>query len=213
MDLTITWYLGKHNSLILHGGLSSSLSNILLKACQKKSDITLAEINNPSKSLNDNQTSIPDHESKPKLMMVSVECQSESTCLQSLCNLQCDCSCSLLAASAELEGNKLDIAITQRSIESNIALANITRTEEVEQLRQVLVNEREKNRKLEEDMSVLVRGRNSEISELNDIIESLQNKLESKGFVPTHKQPQTAGNEYADIHKFDNIYRFLNGKC
>ena len=92
----------------------------------------------------------------------------------------------------------------QRSIESNAALANITRTEEVEQLRQELVNEREKNRKLEEDISVLVRGRNSEISELNDIIESLQNKLESKGFVPLHKQPQTAGNEYADIHKFDN---------
>ena len=202
LDLTITWYPGKRNSLILHGGLSSSLSNILLKACQRKSDITLAEINNPSKSLNDNQTSIPDHESKPKPMMASVECQSESTCLQSLCNVQCDCSCSLLVA--ELEGVKLDIAIMQRSIESNIALANITRTEEVEQLRQALVNEREKNRKLEEDISVLVRGRNSEISELNDIIESLQNKLESKGFVPLHKQPQTAGNEYADIHKFDN---------
>ena len=45
LDLTITWYPGKQNSLILHGKLSTNLSNILLKACQKKTNISLVEIN------------------------------------------------------------------------------------------------------------------------------------------------------------------------
>ena len=93
--------------------------------------------------------------------------------MRSLCNLQCDCKCSLLAA--ELEGIKLDMAIMQRNIESNTVSANITRAEEVKRLKQALVNEREKNRQLEEDISILVSGRNSEIAELNDIINSLQN--------------------------------------
>ena len=99
--------------------------------------------------------------------------------------MQCDCKCSLLAA--ELEGVKLDMAIMQRNIESNTVSANITRAEEVERLKQALANEREKNRQLEEDISVLVSGRNSEIAELNDIINSHQNKLESKGVEAIHK--------------------------
>ena len=74
---------------------------------------------------------------------------------------------------AELEGIKLDMTIMQRNIDSNAVSANITRTEEVKRLKQALVNEREKNRQLEADMSILVSGRNSEIAELNDIINSL----------------------------------------
>ena len=35
LDLTITWYPGKQNSLILHGKLSTNLSNILLKGLEK----------------------------------------------------------------------------------------------------------------------------------------------------------------------------------
>ena len=78
------------------------------------------------------------------------------------------------------------MVIMQRNIESNTVSANITRAEEVERLKQALANEREKNRQLEEDISVLVSGRNSEIAELNDIINSLQNKLESKGLEAIH---------------------------
>ena len=74
---------------------------------------------------------------------------------------------------AELEGIKLDMTIMQRNIDSNAVSANITRAEEVKRLKQALVNEREKNRQLEADMSILVSGRNSEIAELNDIINSL----------------------------------------
>ena len=97
---------------------------------------------------------------------------------------------------AELEGVKLDMAIMQRNIESNTVSANITRAEEVEWLKQALANEREKNRQLEEDISVLVGGRNSEIAELNDIINSHQNKLESKGVEAIHKQSPKAGIPY-----------------
>ena len=188
LDLTITWYPGKQNSLILHGKLSTNLSNILLKACQKKTDISLVEINASPKSAKiDNLASIPGYKSAPKPISVTDKRESESACLpRSLCdlNLQCDCKCSLLAA--ELVGVKLDMAIMQRNIESNTVSANITRAEEVERLKQALANESEKNRQLEEDISVLVSGRNSEIAELNDIINSLQNKLESKGLEAIH---------------------------
>ena len=183
--MTITWYPGKQNSLILHGKLSTNLSNILLKACQKKTDISFVEINASPKSAKiDNLASIPGYKYAPKPISVTDKSESESACLRSLCNLQCDCKCSLLAA--ELEGAKLDMVIMQRNIESNTVSANITRAEEVERLKQTLANEREKNRQLEEDISVLVSGRNSEIAELNDIINSLQNKLESKGLEAIH---------------------------
>ena len=41
---------------------------------------------------------------------------SESSCVNSLCNIQCDCKFGLLAA--EPEGIKLDIVIMQRNLES-----------------------------------------------------------------------------------------------
>jgi hypothetical protein len=44
LDLTITWYPRKQNSFILQGKLSFDLSNILLKACQKNTDISATEI-------------------------------------------------------------------------------------------------------------------------------------------------------------------------
>ena len=45
LDLTITWYPGKQNSLILHGKLSNDLSNILLTVCQKKINSSILQIN------------------------------------------------------------------------------------------------------------------------------------------------------------------------
>ena len=152
-------------------------------------------------------TSIPGYKSAPKPISVTDKSEYESACLRSPCNLQCDCKCSLLAA--ELEGVKLDMAIMQRNIESNTVSANITRAEEVEPLKQELANKREKNRQLEEDTSVLVSGRNSEIAELNDIINSLQNKLESKGFKAIHKQSPTAG---ISIHKLDTTKDYLSNE-
>ena len=95
LDLTITMYPGKQNSLMLHGTLSTNLSNILLIACQKKTNISLVEINASPKSPKiDNLTSIPGYKSAPKLILVTDKCESESTCLRPLCNLQCDCKCS-----------------------------------------------------------------------------------------------------------------------
>ena len=45
LDLTIKWYPGKQNSLILHGKSSNDLSNILLTACQQKTNSSIVEIN------------------------------------------------------------------------------------------------------------------------------------------------------------------------
>ena len=86
----------------------------------------------------------------------------------------------------------------QRNIESNTVSANIAPAEEVKELKQALANEREKNRQLEAHISILVSGRNSEIAEFNDIINSLQNKLESKASKPyTNSHPRL---EYTHIN-------------
>jgi hypothetical protein len=42
-----------------------------------------------------------------------------------------------------------------------------------------LVNEREKCSKLEEDIYILIRGRNAELTELNQTIASLENKIKT----------------------------------
>ena len=53
--------------------------------------------------------------------------------------------------------------------------------DEVIQLKQNLLNEVEHRKKLENDLTILVAGRNAEIEELNNTIASLQNKLELFG--------------------------------
>ena len=77
----------------------------------------------------------------------------------------------------------------------------ITQNEEVERLEHELANEKEKTRQLEGDISILIKGRNAEISKLNDTIVSLQNKLKLKeGFI---NQSPTQKNDYVNTHKLD----------
>ena len=72
-----------------------------------------------------------------------------------------------------------------------------------------MANEREKSRQLEADISILVSGGNSEIAELNDIINSLKNKLESKDIEALLKQPPTAG---IYLHKIDKTENYLSNQ-
>ena len=95
LDLTITWYPGKQNSLILHGKLSNDLSNILLTACQKKINGSIVEINAFPMSNNMHNGSLPitqlQDDVGPSVMHYKND--SESSCVNSLCNTQCDCKC------------------------------------------------------------------------------------------------------------------------
>ena len=86
--------------------------------------------------------------------------------------------------------------------------ANITLQEKVKRLEQELGSERQKCRQFEADLSaILVGGRNAEISELNDIIESLQNKLEASE--AANQQP-TLGINYSSVQRSDGANEYLS---
>jgi hypothetical protein len=74
--------------------------------------------------------------------------------------------CRILAA--DLEGVKFDIGIMCRNIETKFHAAYSSRdsdstSEQINELKHELLNEKEKCRQLEADISILVRGRNREI--------------------------------------------------
>ena len=75
------------------------------------------------------------------------------------------CQCRILAA--DLEGVKLDIGIMCRNIETKFLAAYNSRdsdSEQINELKHELLNEKEKYRQLEADISILVRGRNRHLS-------------------------------------------------
>ena len=76
----------------------------------------------------------------------------------------------------------------QRNIESNNLATNTVPENEFKRLEKELAKEKEKSTQLEKDISILVRGRDAEISELNNIIISLKNKLEANEAL-TNKPP------------------------
>ena len=85
------------------------------------------------------------------------------------------CQCRILAA--DLEGVKLNMAIMCTDVEAKLAVQNL-RDSDSKQIRQLkLLNEKEKRRQLEADISILVQGRYREVNELKNTITSLENKL------------------------------------
>ena len=89
----------------------------------------------------------------------------------------------------------------QRSIEYNHLATNTIPENEFKRLEKELAKEKEKSTQLEKDISILVRGRDAEISELNNIIISLQNKLEANEAL-TNKQP-TPRIDYIPTHRLN----------
>ena len=67
----------------------------------------------------------------------------------------------------------------QKNVDTRITSAQKTHDDEVTQLRHIYAKERERCELLESDISILVRGRDREINELNNIIVLLENKVES----------------------------------
>ena len=116
---------------------------------------------------------------KTKAARVSTDNDSarSSNHVSSVQKSKCDCQCGLLAA--ELEGVKLDLVILQKNVDTRLTSAQKTHDDEVTQLRHIYAKERERCELLESDISILVRGRDREIYELNNIIVLLENKVES----------------------------------
>jgi hypothetical protein len=74
------------------------------------------------------------------------------------------------------------MAIMCRDIETKFLAAFNSRdrdSEQINELKRELLNEKEKCRQLESDISILVRGRNKEIDELKNTITCLENNLKS----------------------------------
>ena len=210
-DLTITWYQGKRNTLILHGQASSTLADIFTEIGKKsiycdareerslRSDkdqtviVCLSDDTLGGKSLGDNSgestlksvdsiaCEISTHSLESEMSERSSQVRSNLPHCNTVLKRDCDCQCRLLAA--ELEGIKLDLVIMQKNIESNI---NVVNNDEVTKLNRDLRSERQKskrleaeNKRLEADMTILVRGRNNEVNDLNNIIVSLENKVKT----------------------------------
>ena len=191
-DLTLTWYPGKQNSLILHGDSNSILSKAMIEICREaynagtEGSACLADgksTNNSSGSvvspLTSNTNNMDDlvavygniasevdqRESTIDIRKEECTCKVRSDPTYQILSSshRCDCGCRLLAA--DLEGVKLEMAIMQRNIESKTFSAGLPQdNEKIKQLEQDLANERDKCRKLEGDISVLIRGRNAEIN-------------------------------------------------
>ena len=88
----------------------------------------------------------------------------------------------------------------QRNIKSNNLATNTVPENEFKRLEKELAKEKEKSTQLEKDISILVRCRDAEISELNIII-SLQNKLEANEAL-TNKPPMPRI-DYTPMHRLN----------
>ena len=67
----------------------------------------------------------------------------------------------------------------QRNIESKIQPNKIRENDESKRLEQELYNAREECKNLEGDMQILITGRNNEVTDLNQTIVSMENKLKT----------------------------------
>ena len=161
--ISITWYPGKQNSLILHGEASVALSDALTEAAR----VIASQNNSPSKS------SLLDVSKNSDGVSMS-HCPSSSSDKSSSQRFYCDCQCSLLAA--DLEGIKLEIAVMQSDINAN---ASKSRSDEVNRLKIELSSERESCKRLEADLSLIIEGRSREVDEMRNIIASLEHKLKT----------------------------------
>ncbi|CAB3994751.1 Hypothetical predicted protein [Paramuricea clavata] len=129
-------------------------------------------------SIVDMTTEIPNQSFKSDVHSEKLKVRSNSLPCNVVHDFEHGCQCRLLAA--DLEEVKLDMVIMQRNMESKIfAIEKSRESEEINQLQKELSNEREKCKNLEADISILIRGRNKEVNELNNTIVSLENRLKS----------------------------------
>ena len=190
LDLTVTWYPGKQNTLMLKGTTSLELADTLIEVCSTSISGISAKDSKTSNGDNitlESTSQVPMEKAKQKhenetFSVEQDEVRSTSISSTILQGSTTNCRCNLLAA--DIEGIKLDMVIMQMQIESNNVSQNrvlnkLGERDEISCLKQDLHKERERSKELEKDMIILVEGRNREVEELNNTIASLQNTLES----------------------------------
>ena len=92
--------------------------------------------------------------------------------------VSCRCSCGVLAA--ELEGVKLDIVILQKrmDLQVNSTTERMSRDDdEMNRLKREILEEKEKSKRLEADLLLIVREWNKDVDELNNTISYLETKI------------------------------------
>ena len=196
-NLSITWYYKKQNTLLFQGKDGNSLREKCILVCQMRSlskpkspkkanvreNILLVSPDGPACSSVDinaktvagatvtSTSNSSGYEDKAKTNSDSIN--TNSSLLTS-----CHCLCGSLAT--ELEGVKLDIVILQKGIDS---IADITTRQpsgtsiEVSRLQRELLEEKDKTKRLEADLHLVVRERNNEVNDLKRTINSLENKI------------------------------------
>ena len=149
---------------------SSKSSNKVHKQVNKPSsldDLFCSPVNANAVDITETPT-----EPTPKLSY-NVEATNQSSLWTS-----CHCPCGILAA--DLEGAMLGIVILRNRIDSiaNSKVGDSSKeNDEINRLQREVSDEKEKTKKLESHVRLIVRERNSEVEELKQIISSLENKV------------------------------------
>lgn len=201
-DVTITWYFKKQNTLLFQGRDGYLLRDKCVHICQTREQHDLKppdksnELANESfgaldssfnlsarkttKSEDVNETvatttptkGSPEFEAKSKADFINLIDDYSSS------SSGCRCSCGVLAA--ELEGVKLDVVILQKRIDSQVNSATVgisSDNEEMNRQKREILEEREKSKRLEEDLLLIVKERDNEVKELKNTIISLETKV------------------------------------
>ena len=176
-DLIFTWNY-ELGTLSFKGEMGDRLKELFITVCTTGKSLPAERSGFEHVALN-NDEPLSVSRTKTKAARVSTDNDSarSSNHVSSVQKSKCDCQCGLLAA--ELEGVKLDLVILQKNVDTRITSAQKTHDDEVTQLKHIYAKERERCELLESDISILVRGRDREINELNNIIVLLENKVES----------------------------------
>ncbi|CAB3997855.1 Hypothetical predicted protein, partial [Paramuricea clavata] len=151
LDISITWYPKKLNTLVFHGEESSGLVDALINVCAE------ASLKTTDFELNDNH------------QKVSIEH-----------DFKLGCQCRILAADLEGVKLDIAIMCRDIETKFLAAYnSQDSDSEQISELKHELLKEKEKCSQLEADIFILVRGRNREINELKNTITCLENKLKS----------------------------------
>ena len=176
-DLIFTWNY-ELGTLSFKGEMGDRLKELFITVCSTGKSLPAERSGfEPVALNNDEPLSVSRTKTKAARVSTDNDSATSSNHVSSVQKSKCDCQCGLLAA--ELEGVKLDLVILQRNVDTRITSAQKTHDDEVTQLRHIYAKERERCELLESDISILVRGRDREINELNNIIVLLENKVES----------------------------------
>lgn len=192
-EFVLTWYCKKQKTLVFQGGDGNAFKEKLIQHCVStthlpdmqsralSSQIDLLS-SSPESKLEDEPTSQPVIVGMEELKRV-VKTMDKGTstsiddCFELINSSSHGCcdSCPCRTLTTDIEGIKLDIVILQKQMEYKSNKATTHNKDET--LKCELLVEKEKNRQLENDISLLVKGRNEEVDDLNKTIHSLEDRV------------------------------------